>query len=149
MLVFPSMLVAAVLAVGPAGAASDRYVRSGVGLSVPVPAGWKIERWPLTPCTDPVQRIALRGHRALVQIQERLAPEDVTDFPARPARFELRGAPDWIACCVPEERRDKGWMLAFRDGGRGFYAYVFLGSAGSRGEVLAILDGLRVRPRRA
>lgn len=137
------------LIIGPASASGERYERPRIGLSVPVPDGWKIVRRPLSPCTDPAQRLALRGRGALVQIQERLEPEDVTQFPARPARFALRGAPDWIACCVPDERKDKGWMLAFRDGGRGFYAYVFLGSAGTRGEVLSILDGLRVRARAA
>lgn len=144
-----SILLAVALSVGPANASGERYERPGLGLSVPIPAGWKIERWPLTPCTNPVQRLALRGHGALVQIQERVAVENLDGFPQRPARFGLKRAPRWIGCCVPDERRDKGWMLAFRDGGRGFYAYVFVGTAGSRREVLAILDGLRVRPRRA
>ena len=143
------MFLAAVLTVGPAGASGERYERPGVGLSIPVPAGWEIVRRPLTLCTDPIQRLALSGHGALVQIQERVAVENLDGFPPRPARFALQGAPRWIGCCVPDERRDKGWMLAFRDGGRGFYAYVFVGTAGSRREVLAILDGLRVRPRRA
>lgn len=137
------------LSVGPARAGGERYERPRLGLSVPVPAGWEIVRRPLSPCTDPAQRLALRGQGALVQIQERLESEDVTEFPARPERFALRGAPDWIACCVPDERKDKGWMLAFRDGGRGFYAYVFLGLAGTRADALSILDGLRVRPLRS
>ena len=143
-----AMISAAALTVGPAGAAADeRYERPGVGLSASVPPGWKVERRPLTPCTDPVQRLALRGQGALVQIQERLVVEDIAGYPARPARFALRGAPDWIACCVPEERKDKGWLLTFRDGGRALYAYVFLGRAGTRRDALAILDSLRVRSR--
>lgn len=93
--------------------------------------------------------LALRGHGALVQIQERIADEDLGGFPWRPARFALRGLPGWLECCVPDERKDKGWMLAFRDGGRGFYAYVFAGTADSRRDALSILDGLRVRPRRS
>lgn len=146
---FASILLAATLIIGPASASGERYERPGVGLSIPVPAGWEIVGRPLTPCTDPVQRLALRGHGALVQIQERVAVDNLDGYPQRPARFALPGAPDWIGCCVPDERKDKGWMLAFRDGGRGFYAYVFLGSAGTRGEALSILDGLRVRPRPA
>lgn len=143
-----SILLAAALTVGPASASGERYERPRLGLSVPVPAGWEIVRRPLTPCTDPVQRLALRGRGALVQIQERVAADGLDGFPQRPVQFALRGGPRWLACCVPDERKDKGWMLAFRDGGRGFYAYVFLGSAGTRPDALSILDGLRVQPRR-
>jgi len=34
--------------------------------------------------------------------------------------------------------------LRFLDNGRGFYVYVYVGRHGTRGEILAILDSLRV-----
>jgi hypothetical protein len=138
------VLAALVLA---AQASATRYTRAG--LSVEVPSGWTVVQKQLSVCTNPMQRLAFRGRGALVQIVERLGTGDVTGFPARPARFELQGPARWVACCVPGERKDKGWFLSFRDGNRGFHAYVYLGSAGTRRDALAILDSLRVRPRGA
>jgi len=137
-------LVAAIL-VDPGLSAERRYERPEVGLSSAIPAGWRIVRKPLSPCTNPVQRLAFRGHGALVQIVETLDYAYVHRFPTRPHRFSLRGAAQYQACCPP--RDDKGWFLTFRDGNRGFYAYVYLGGKGSRREALAILDSLRVRAR--
>jgi hypothetical protein len=142
---FALLLVAALLLSAPASAQRD----GRAGLSVDVPAGWASVPQPLSVCTNPVQRLALRGHGALVQIVETLDYAYVHRFPARPRRFRLRGAPHWIACCAPEERQDKGWFLSFRDGNRGFYAYVYLGERGTRAQVLGILDSLRVRARPA
>jgi hypothetical protein len=136
----PVLAIAVVLGI-PAPA--ERYESSG--LAVDVPAGWTAVHKPLSACTNPVQRLALRGHGALVQIVETLDYAYVHRFPARPRRFALRGKPNYLACCPP--RRAKGWFLSFRDGNRGFYAYVYLGERGTRKEVLRILDSLRVRPR--
>ena len=94
-----------------------------------------------------MQRLALRGHGALVQIVETLDYAYVDRFPTRPRHFELRGPAQYQACCPP--RDDKGWFLRFRDGNRGFYAYVYLGDRGTRAEVLRILDSLRVTARPA
>ena len=66
-------------------------------------------------------------------------------LPARPPRFALGGPAQYLACCPPRE--GKGWFLTFRDGDRGFYAYVYLGARGTRSQVLRILDSLRVRSR--
>jgi hypothetical protein len=63
----------------------------------------------------------------------------------RPTRFALHGEPQWTACCAPLDRR--GWFSAFRDHGRGFYVYVYLGKPGTRREALRALDSLRVRAR--
>ena len=138
-LVFSAALVLA------APASAERYER--VGLSVDVPAGWAAVRKPLSECTNPVQRLALRGHGALVQIVETLDYAYVDRFPVRPRRFELRGPAQYRACCPPRDA--KGWFLSFRDGNRGFYAYVYLGQRGTRAEVLRILDSLLVRGRPA
>jgi hypothetical protein len=136
------VLTAALIVAGHASA--DRYER--VGISIVVPAGWEPVTKPLSICTNPVQRLAVRGHGALVQIVETLDYAYVDRFPARPRRFALRGPAQFLACCPP--RDGKGWFLSFRDGNRGFYAYVYLGRHGTRSEVLATLDSLRVLPRR-
>ena len=134
-------VVAALVLAAPAGA--TRHGRAG--LSVDVPSGWTVVTKPLSPCTNPVQRLALAGHGALVQIVETLDYAYVHRFPARPRRFTLRGPAQYQACCPP--RQAKGWFLSFRDGNRGFYVYVYLGERGTRAEVLGILDSLNVRPR--
>ena len=135
----------AIFAVAGAPDAPARYERPEVGLSIALPAGWSVVTRPLTPCTNPVQRLAVRGRGALVQLQEALDKAYVRRFPPRPTRFALRGAPHGIACCAPREAR--GWFIPFRDAGRSFYAYVYLGEPGTRREVLAVLDSLHVRPR--
>ena len=141
------LVVLAVLALARAPAErAAMYERQRVGLSVELPQGWTIVRKPLTACTDPAQRIATRRGRALVQIVEQLA-HDVSGFPDRPRRFELPGRAEWLACCPPAE--GKGWFIPFRDGGRGFYAYVYADGRETRAEALEILDSLRVRPRAA
>jgi len=127
----------------PASAA--RYER--VGISVDVPPGWTVVSKQLSVCTNPVQRLALRGHGALVQLVETLDYAYVNRFPARPRRFALKGAAQYRACCPPREA--KGWFLSFRDGNRGFYAYVYLGERGTRAEALGLLDSLRIRARPA
>ena len=140
-----ALVVLAVLLLA-APASATRH--TSAGLSVEVPSGWTVVHEQLSVCTNPIQRLALRGHGALVQIVERLGAAELTGFPARPARFVLRGPAQWVACCIPDERKDKGWFLSFRDGNRGFHAYVYLGRHGTRAEVLRILDSLMVRPRR-
>jgi hypothetical protein len=114
------------------------------GLAVVVPPRWQIVHEPMSACTDPVQRIALRRGAAVVQVVESLSGS-VKGFPARPDRFQLPGEPQFLACCPPSD--GKGWFLPFRDVGRGFYAYVYVGPPGARAEALRILDSLQVRPR--
>jgi hypothetical protein len=140
------MRVALVLTTALAIAAAAEAGRYGhTGLSVEVPTGWRVVGKPLSVCTNPVQRLALRGHGALVQIVETLDYAYVNRFPARPRRFALRGPARYQACCPPRDA--KGWFLSFRDGNRGFYAYVYLGERGTRSQVLTILDSLRVKAR--
>jgi hypothetical protein len=130
-----------------APAATERvYSRPRVGLSVWYPSGWAVVRRHLTPCTNPIQRIALRRRGALVLLMESLdPPRYVKRFPRRPERFRLRGDPQWLVCCEPLPQR--GWQLDFRDGGRAFYAYVYGSNRAVRAQGVAILDSLRVRPR--
>jgi hypothetical protein len=138
------LIVAAIVLLAlPAPASAERHERPRLGLSVEVPAGWRVVRRPLSPCIDPAQRVALRGHGALVQIVERL-DADPDDYPQRPRRFTLPGKPQFLACCPPAE--GKGWFLTFRDAGRGFHAYVYVGRPETRAQALRILDSFRVRP---
>jgi hypothetical protein len=111
------------------------------GITARLPSGWGTVDRRLTPCTDPVERLTLVGHGALVMLQERLA--GARGFPTRPRRFELHGRPQPMECCAPLAR--PGWFLRFGEGGRGFYAYVYLGDRSTRVEALAVLDSLRIR----
>jgi hypothetical protein len=121
---------------------------AGNGISIRVPPGWHVLAERLTPCTNPIERVDVTGPRgALVMLQEALDRKYVTRFPARPRRFGVRGAPNFIACCAPEST-GKGWMLHFRDAGRSFYAYVYPGRGARTRQALGILDSLRVERRR-
>jgi hypothetical protein len=121
------------------------YDQPGLGLSVVVPPRWNIVHEPMSACTDPVQRIALRRGAAVVQVVESLSGS-VKGFPERPSAFALTGKPQFLACCPPSD--GKGWFLPFRDRGRGFYAYMYAGAPDARSEALRILDSFRVAPRR-
>jgi len=127
----------------PAGTRSTKYTTAG--LTVTLPPGWLVVHRRLTPCVNPIERLTLTGRGALVMLQESLDPRRyIRRFSPRPHRFALNGNPQPIACCAPTRR--PGWFFDFRDRNRGFYVYVYLGQAGTRGEGLAILDGLRVQP---
>jgi hypothetical protein len=117
---------------------------TSLGLTVALPSGWRVVHRRLTPCVDPVERLNVSGHGALIMLQERLHPAS-GEFSPRPSRFELNGSPQHIECCAPFRR--VGWVSNFGDSGRGFYVYVYLGQPGTRAQVLAILDSLRVQPR--
>lgn len=127
-------------------APAARY--TAANLTVALPAGWRVVERRLTPCTNPIERLTVTGRGALVILQESLDPRRyIRRFSPRPSRFRLRGEPQPIECCAPTRR--PGWFFDFRDRGRGFYVYVYVGRAGTRTEALAILDSLRVEPRRS
>jgi hypothetical protein len=139
----------AALAFGPPrafGAADMPATYSRAGLTVTLPAGWRVLHARHTACTNPIERLTVSGHGALMTLMETLDPRRyVRRFSPRPKRFALHGEPRWIACCAPLDRR--GWFFVFRDHGRGFYVYVYLGRPGTRREALRALDSLRVRAR--
>ena len=70
-------------------------------------------------------------------------------FPARPARFALPRLGNVGGCCdMPIGR---GAELLFRDHGRRFYAFVYVGKRApptARRDLLRLLNSLRVSPRR-
>lgn len=127
----------------------------GAGLSVAVPRGWRVSNRPVTECGDPKQRFVavigrMRLHKAL-RIPRRAALVLVMEassgrFPARPPRFVLpRRLGNLGRCC--EIPTGPGAELLFRDRGRRFYAFVFVGErapATARRDVVRLLDSLRV-----
>ncbi len=128
----------------PAGRRSVSY--TAARLTVTLPSGWRVVHRRLTPCVNPIERLTVTGRGALVMLQESLDPRRyIRRFSPRPHRVALKGKPQPIACCAPTRRPE--WFFNFRDRGRGFYVYVYLGQAGTRAEALAILNGLQVQPR--
>jgi hypothetical protein len=143
----------------PSGAAgSFRRVDAGAGVSVALPAGWRLVHRSITDCSDPAQRLLATtargslGHRyhvparaALVLLMEGSSGR----FPVRPARFHLprQLVGSLGGCC--EIPTGPGVELLFRDHGRRFYAFVYLGErSAARQSTLALLNSLRISPRR-
>ena len=131
---------------GPRSVPSLNEYRSATGIAVRYPPRWWRVDGHLTPCVNPIQRVAFAGRGAFVMLQEFLGLSDaeLRRFPRRPERFRLRGAPTRHLCCTPTSR--PGWVLEFQDGGRAFYVYVYLGWRRTKREALAILDSLRISP---
>jgi hypothetical protein len=170
------LLVAALLASGAAGSdhasLSDRTGR-GDGIRYTIPPGWHAARASLTPhLTNPREVLtvgtgplpaggrcaqfpsaalaALGPTDALVTVQERFG--SVTSFPARPRRFSLPApnTSEAAACAGPSASFSSYWF-EFRDGGRGFHVLVAFGpraTGATRRAALAVLDSLRITPRR-
>jgi hypothetical protein len=114
-------------------------------ISAVLPPRWHVVHRRLTPCVNPVERLVVRGNGALVMVQEGLKPDfRAPRFEPRPAHFTLRGTPSPLECCAPATRA--GWLLNFRDHGRGFYVYVYPGRPGWRAQTLRTLNSLRVEP---
>lgn len=110
-------------------------------LSLMLPPGWHLAHPALLePCTNPVTRLAVANGRTLVLLEESLDPKaEINRFEPRPVRFAVRGRPSLISCCAAADA-GKGWQLSFRQGGRGFYAYLY----GDSHKALTVLDSLRV-----
>jgi hypothetical protein len=139
----------ALLVATPTSAGGDsrlRYERPRLGLSVTHATTWRPIRHRLTRCTNPIERIDLAGPGgALFMLQESLGRSATEGMRPRSKRFGVGGAPHPLACCSPTRR--PGWLVIFKDEGRGFYAYLYPGSKGQRAELVAILNSLRVRPK--
>ncbi len=143
------------------------------GIRYTIPAGWHAASTSLTPnlsnprevltvgtgalpvggrCAQfPSAALAVLGPTdALVTVQERLGT--FRGFPARPKRFSLR-RPDTSEAqqCAGGNRSMHTYWFEFREGGRGFHVLVAIGAAAPKAridEALAVLDSLRVTPRR-
>jgi hypothetical protein len=141
----------------PAGAASSRRVDAGAGISVALPAGWRLVHRSITDCSDPAQRLLATTARGKLRQRYRvpalaalvlLMEGSSGRFPARPARFHLprRLVGSLGGCC--EIPTGPGVELPFRDHGRRFYAFVYVGRrSGARGSTLALLNSLRIAAR--
>jgi hypothetical protein len=135
-------LLVAILFV-PAAAATTSSARAGHGITIVLPQGWRLLHRQLSGCSDPVQRFAATSRKATVLVQETSLGGR---FPARPARFHLPPLASNIGgCCgMPNGR---GAELLFRDHGRRFYAFVYLGHRSKdRSAVLQLLNSLRISP---
>jgi hypothetical protein len=151
------LLFAAVLP-GAAGSAQAR-VSAGKGLTVVLPGGWRLSHKPVTTCDSPEQvllvatghvrlrtSLAVPPHAALVLLME----GGTGSVPRRPAHFELPPLQNLGGCC--EMPVGPGVEVFFRDHGRRFYAFVYIGSraraGAARDDVVHLLDSLRVSARR-
>jgi hypothetical protein len=124
------LLIAVALPAGAAGSA--KRVDAGSGISVVLPTGWRLVDRSITECSDPAQLVLLMetGNGR---------------FPPRPARFHLprRLVGTLGGCC--EIPYGPGVELIFRDHGRKFYAFVYVGRrSGERQRTLALLNSLRI-----
>jgi hypothetical protein len=130
---------------------------AGAGISVALSVGWRLVHKSITDCSDPVQRLlatTARGRlRARYRVPARAALVLLVEgtsgrFPPRPARFSLpRRLGNLGGCCeIPD---GPGVELLFRDHGRRFYAFVYVGArSGARQSALALLNSLRISARR-
>jgi hypothetical protein len=172
-------VLAAAAALVLAGCNDDRTAPShrtytAHGVTVELPSGWHSARSNLTPnlgpdphevlavasyplryrphqCAQfPVSALQDLGRRgAFVELEERKAGADPSEFPTRPAHFGPRGGPSEASACVPGTRMFERFF-GFTDHGRHFYALVAFGpdaSKAMRDEAWGVLDGLRVEAR--
>jgi len=153
-----AITLVALALVAPAAAArgtpSWHHFAVGDGVSGELPSGWRVVDRRFTPCIDPREVLAISSFRvgakprlprtgAFAVLEE--TDSDVDRFPARPRHLRLDSKPSGLECCVP--LRAPGWIRRFHAGGRGFYAYLFLGpgaSPATRAKLLTALDRLRV-----
>jgi len=132
-------------------------VDAGHSLTVILPHGWRLSHTRVTTCNSPADRfVAVTGRArlhtamtapaaaAMVLVQE----AGSGPFPRRPKAFALpRLVGNMGGCC--EMPVGRGTELRFRDHGRRFYAFVYLGKqapAEATRDVVALLNSLRVSP---
>jgi hypothetical protein len=150
------------------------YARQGV--TVELPSGWHSAPTSLTPNLgpDPHEVLAVASYRlryrphqcaqfpvsaledlgprgALVDLEERKAGADPSEFPPRPAHFgPSLGGPSEATACAPGVRMFERFF-GFSDHGRHFYALVAFGPAASNATKDAawqVLDSLKVEAAR-
>jgi hypothetical protein len=130
------------------------------GVTLQVPAGWHISTRPLNEVSDPVQRFVLssvpvppdasRGNgylppenAVLAQVLEEEPADYSSPWPRRPAHFKIGR----LGRVETLDGRRWGELL-FRDHGRHFYVFAWVGRHASSAQVAAVLralDGLQVR----
>jgi hypothetical protein len=144
------------------GSTPLRQVRLSSGISVRLPAGWRILP-ALTSCSDPKERLAAatfpgsrlgpqhalpRGGTLVLLLEDNVNPASA--FARRLGRFHLRGRPTpFEGCC--DMPTSPGYEFMFREQGRDFEAIVF-GAPGAPSRLLqeatGILNALRVTEER-
>jgi hypothetical protein len=150
------VLVAFIVAVPGALSSPPANPAGGRGLSVMLPSGWRLSAKRVTLCDSPEQVLLavtgrVRLHTAL-SVPARAALVLLMEgggsgFPPRPARFELPELGNIGGCC--EMPVGTGAELFFRDHGRRFYAFVYIGTRAppaAKREIVRILNSLRISP---
>jgi len=149
----------ALLPIAVARAAAPPVFR-GAGIVVHAPPGWFVTGEPLNGITDPVQRFVLSSFRVpagadagsnyvpssrgvLAQLAEEVPPvANVGDWRLRPSRFALPrlGRMETLS-------GDRWGELLFREYGRRFYIFIWVGRRAPSSQVgllLRALDGMRI-----
>jgi hypothetical protein len=137
-----------------------RQVHLSAGITLQLPAGWRILQRPITGCYDPVERLvaatfpdsrlgtqnAIPKGGALV-----LVLEDHTNaasgFPLRPKQFQLPAKPGLLGgCCgIPN---GPGYEFIFHTHGRDFEVFVYGGGnapANLVEQAISVLNSLRAQ----
>ena len=139
-------------------AAPPVFRRAGIAIRPPV--GWFVTTEPLNGITDPVQRFVVSSYRlpigadagggyvpssrgVVAQLTEEAPPINVGPWPPRPAHFTLPRL-------GPMETLDGNrWgERVFRDHGRHFYIFIWVGRHATKTQVgllLRALDGIQIR----
>ncbi len=130
---------------------------AGAGISVVLPPGWRLVHQSITDCSDPAQRLLATTARGKLHARYRVPPRAALvllmegtsgRFPSRPVRFRLPPRLGNLGGCC-EIPTGPGAELLFRDHGRRFYAFVYVGArSGARHSTVALLNSLRISARR-
>lgn len=150
-----AVVASAALAVATAPAAVGPTVFRGAGITLRAPSGWWVSNAPLTTITNPVQRFVLSSERVpagadaggswlpssrgvLAQLTEDV-PANAGDrgWPPRPQRFTLPRLGRM------ETLNGNRWgEVLFREHGRHFYLFIWVGRHASSTKTRALLHAL-------
>lgn len=156
----------------PADATPQRVLAVGAGITIRLPAGWRLVRGRLSDVVDPSPRLAVASFPVKLSRHEcecgtpnpvafprtgaflfvweylSLTRHQLRTYPRRPELFTLGGTPfQGYECAGPSD------TLLFSEGGRAFQVEIYLGSGVTptvRAQLLAVLQSfkaLRLTPR--
>jgi hypothetical protein len=155
--IWGSLLLLTTASVATASAPS---VFRRAGLAIRPPVGWYVTTEPLNGITDPVQRFAVSSYRipigadagggyvpsshgVVAQLDEEAPPINGGPWPPRPGHFTLPRLGRM------ETLDGNRWgEIVFRDHGRHFYIFVWVGRHATKTQVsllLRALDGIQIR----
>ena len=148
-----AVVVAAITATTAAGAAGPSVFRAH-SITIRKPSGWYVNNKPLNRITNPVQRLVLSSYRlptgadaggsyvpssrgVVAQVMEEVPASTGGKWPTRPRHFALPRLGGM------ETLNGNRWgELAFREHGRNFYIFVWVGRHASSTQTALLLDAL-------